>query len=95
MMTYRMVRTHPTQEELPLIFGGPAELVATARENGPGRYTVDEFAASMALARDRVLGCPRTLKRSALADNSPGRLESRYGGVIGPARPSARKEAQR
>jgi hypothetical protein len=46
MMTYRMVRTHPTPEELLLICGGPAELVATARENGPGRYTVDEFAAA-------------------------------------------------
>ena len=34
MMTYRMVRTHPTPDELPLVFGGPAALVAAARENG-------------------------------------------------------------
>ena len=46
MMTYRMVRTHPTPEELPLVFGGPAELVTAARENGSGRYAVDEFAAA-------------------------------------------------
>ena len=39
-----MVRTHPTPEELPLVFGGPAELVVTAQEIGPGRYTVDECA---------------------------------------------------
>ena len=32
MMTYRMVRTHP------------AELVTAARDHGPGRYVVDEFA---------------------------------------------------
>ena len=44
MMTYRMVRTHPAEDVLPLVFGGPAELVAAARENGPGRYHVDEFA---------------------------------------------------
>jgi hypothetical protein len=44
MMTYRMVRTHPAPYVLPLVFGGPAELVATAREHSPGRAHVDEFA---------------------------------------------------
>ena len=46
MMIYRMVRTHPAEDVLPLVFGGPSELVATAREHGPGRYTVDEFASA-------------------------------------------------
>jgi hypothetical protein len=44
MMTYRLVRTYPTPEELLLTFGGPDELVATVLKSGPGRYTVDEFA---------------------------------------------------
>jgi hypothetical protein len=44
MNAYRMVRTHPTPDVLPLVFGGLAELVAAARENGAGRYRVDEFA---------------------------------------------------
>jgi hypothetical protein len=46
MMTYRMVCTHLAPEELPLVFGGPAELVAAARESGPSRYHVDDFAAA-------------------------------------------------
>jgi hypothetical protein len=45
-MTYRMIRTRPTHDELPLVFGGLAELVKAARENGRGRYHVDEFAAA-------------------------------------------------
>jgi hypothetical protein len=47
MMTYRMVRTHPAPDELPLVFGGPAELMKAAQENGRGRYDVDEFAAAV------------------------------------------------
>jgi hypothetical protein len=45
-MTYRLVRTRPRQDALPLVFGGLAELVKAARENGPRRYNVDEFAAA-------------------------------------------------
>jgi hypothetical protein len=45
-MTYRMVRTSPTYDELPLVFGSLADLEAAARVHGPGRYHVDEFAAA-------------------------------------------------
>jgi hypothetical protein len=43
----RLARTRPSPQELPLFFGGPDESLEAVRDDGPGCFQVDLFAAAV------------------------------------------------